>query len=247
MKVFPEQTRIQEALRPVLPSIQWALAAARRGVESQYDPATGHDRTIRGHLLHNQVCDRLDRAFSAGNYQRQAGSESPIDDSALFESLSQDEIESMPNLKPGVVRREDVNQSPAWRFGDITLLPQSFTAEPFESWVWSQRSRKTKRNIAQIEYDFDGQPGDQMHLGIGPDLLPAGDFLIIGYRYTGTTFEAGIGVARDNKFGGRPWHWFTKLDPWKPTTILVPESELLVEPHRINRNVSLKRESQQSK
>src|SRR5215469_12782368 len=104
---------IAELLAPgVLAGIRWAHAsAARRSLES-YSEADGHDAAWLGNTRFTLFRDRLDRVFGCERYALGPGDELDLD--VLYAELSEEDIEAMPKLAPGLVRRRGLRGSPGW-------------------------------------------------------------------------------------------------------------------------------------
>ena len=135
----------------VLKAIAWAEKAATRSAYEQYDEALGHDNGWFGATRHNQFCDRLDRIFSTKAYaiDPQTGASAGRD--IVLAGLSKEEQSSLLSIKPGLVTRDDLKQSPGWRYKNFRLLIQSAPVDKFEVFSW-KRKGGVKLEIAEQPY-----------------------------------------------------------------------------------------------
>ena len=254
MVVLPDRDEVLGQLAPITDAIRWAIAAAERSTADQYEPATGHDNRWLGNTRRNQIIDRIDRGLGTGNYAPPREPDAPNDDSRIFQTLNEFEIDSRPLVDPGSVRREDICQSVSWRYGDYRLFLQSFRSESFDDWNWSKQRSKVKLAIARNTYAAEHRPGVQLSLDIeiptaSAESLSSSEMfpeipILLAYRVSASGIEAGLGLSRDNTYGGSPWHWLSELAPWDTDTMIKPQSVSETPPSRINKQVSLKQSDQ---
>lgn len=256
MVVLPDRDEVLEQLAPITDAIRWGIATAERSTANQYDPATGHDNRWLGNTRRNQIIDRIDRGLETGNYARPKDPDAPNDDSRIFQTLNELEIDSKPLVDPGSVRREDICQSVSWRYADYRIFLQSFRSEAFDNWNWSKQRSKIKLAIARTPYSADHRPGSQLSLNIDipadstKSLSSSGLFpeipILLAYRASADGIEVGLGLSRDNTYGGSPWHWFSELTPWDAHTMIRSQGISEIPPSRMNTSVSLKPSGQWS-
>jgi hypothetical protein len=160
----------------VLTAVRWAYESATRRSLEIYSEADGHDSAWLGHTRFTLFRDRLDRVFACQRYGvPTAGGGLDLD--LLYAELSQRDLETMPRLQPGLVRRADLRGSAGWAYRRHWFLISSAEFGRLDTLPWLEKS-VTKQLVAmQLGPDlrqpslFEGLLTD----GVLPDqLLPDG-------------------------------------------------------------------------
>lgn len=251
MEILPNKAELTSDLSPVIPSMQWAIATAGETAAKQFDPATGHTNRLFGHIKRDLIIDRLDRTFQTGEYLYSYDPESANDDSRLYETLSDTEIDSMPKVEPGIVVRDNRRQSTKWRFKRYCIYLHSFGSNEFYDLNWCTQKSAIKREIASTPYKAGGATGTQLALDLDDEFLTASPkftnfstptevSLILAYRSLADSLAVGVGVPRNNTDGGTPWHVFFELDKWTPSGKVGFSGGSSAPPTRFSKSVAIK-------
>ena len=206
----------------VLTGVRWAYRAAISRTLEIFSEADGHDAALLGNLRFTLFRDRLDRVFACDRYELQPGSAATDQLDLLYAELSQDDIRTMPQLVPGVVRRADLTGSPGWAIGQRRFLLAACAFGRLDSLPWPRRS-PTKQRVAQQRQPnpaqaslFEGAAADEI-AGL-EELLAATYRLDLETFVVAHTLDAVsqdmdlvFGRARLNNDGGEAWHWYQDL------------------------------------
>jgi hypothetical protein len=228
----------------VLGGIRWAYeSATRRSLES-YCEADGHDPAWLGHTRFTLFRDRLDRVFACARYAVPAvggtAGGSRIDHDLLYAELSERDLATMPQLAPGLVRRQDLRGSAGWVYRNHWFLIASAEFGRIDTLPWLEKSVTKQLVAAQPEPDHR-QPSlfeDLLTDGVVPDdLVPAGAPLgaslparidplllaadqrlklpafVVAHTLDAETGEIELTFGRPwlNLRGGLAWHWQQSL------------------------------------
>lgn len=219
-------------------AIEWAIKAGTRRVLEDHSEAAGYNRATLGTNLHNLIRDRLDRVFSSKKYdvsQQNYRGDTGVD--ILYSELSQDEIDSMPKIQPGLAYRSDLNNSPGWIIGDKRFLLQSFKPECLHDIRWGSKS-PTKQRVAEKPFNDitppdDGQSMLDMELpepSHAASLNQPTPTLIIAYSVDEiqNKIEAAIGRSRYviGERNPKPWHWVELIKITSPSIKTAIPSDL---------------------
>jgi hypothetical protein len=200
----------------ILAGVRWAYeSAARRALET-YSEADGHDVAWLGNTRFTLFRDRLDRVFGCERYAPGPGDELDLD--VLCAELSDEDIESMPGLAPGLVRRCDLHGSPGWIYSGKRFLLASGEFGRLDMLPWLSRS-VTKRLVALQRSPEARQPSlfeslDPEEIS-GLEALLASDreldlvTYVVGHSldpFSGDV-ELVFGRPRLNAGGGQAWYW----------------------------------------
>jgi hypothetical protein len=204
----------------VLAGVRWAYESAVRRALETYSEADGHDVAWLGNTRFTLLRDRLDRVFSCERYAAGPGDELDLD--VLYAELSGRDIETMPHLAPGVVRRRDLHGSPGWSHKDRRFLLASGEPGKLDVLPWPSKSL-TKRLVALQRSPEVQQPS--LFEGFEPDevgglaaLLDTEANLdlatyVVGHSldpFSGS-MELVFGRPRLNAGGGQAWYWRADL------------------------------------
>lgn len=213
----------------ILDGIRWAYRSAARQVSEDFSEESGHTAGWVGNTRYVLLQDRLDRVFSCGRYA--LNDDMPLGEGRdiVFAALTQDEIETLPLIDPGVVRRSNLNHSIGWSFNDTRWLLASGPFGKLDAIRWDRRS-PTKRLVAQqrnIDPNqaslFEDLPEESTAQWIdaitSPRLADLDQLtLVIGHSQDIMTWrtELGIGIPR-LAHDGSAWNWFENLLTAPPT------------------------------
>ena len=203
----------------ILDGIHWAYTSAVSRTLADYSEDAGYDAAWLGNTRFTLFRDRLDRVFSFGKYALQVDADSTDGLDLVHVELTERDIETMPTISPGQVRRADLNHSPGWRFEDQRFLLASCKFGKVEVLPWPQKS-PTKQQVAK-QTNLDPQPtlfdlfaGDEL-TGINS---PVNETLDVETFVVAHTLDAVsqkrelvIGRPRLNDGGGDAWHWSENL------------------------------------
>ncbi|WP_018504383.1 hypothetical protein [Parafrankia discariae] len=173
-----------EALRAlerlgVLDGICWAWASARRQTVHTFDPRAGHDQSWAGRTALRLFRDRLDRVFHCLD----------LPGDPLAAGLAPRDVQSMPRVPPGVVVRDDLNGSPAWRAGDRRILVRPSGGGDLDRIPWPRESGSDHRAGAR-------PPG-------GAEVT-----LVVAYSIDAVTGASALYLGQPRGDGTSPaWHW----------------------------------------
>ncbi|MGH3436429.1 MAG: hypothetical protein ACRDRN_08160 [Sciscionella sp.] len=201
----------------VLASMRWAyLSATARSLET-YSEGDGHDAVWLGNTRFTLFRNRLDRVFACERYAVSDG-DGDGDLDLLFAELSDRDIDTMPRLDPGLVRRSNLNGSPGWVHGERRFLLASCVFGVLDQLPWPQRS-PTKQRVAQQCNPEPSQPSlfegfaDEEIGGLEAALTPERELDMVTFVVAHSLdplsqqIELVFGRARLNSGGGQAWHW----------------------------------------
>ena len=219
----------------VLGGIRWAYeSATRRSLES-YCEADGHDPAWLGHTRFTLFRDRLDRVFACARYAAPAA-DGGLDRDVLYAELSERDLETMPTLGPGLVRRQDMRGSAGWAYRRHWFLIAAAEFGHLDTLPWLEKSI-TKQLVAAQLGPGQRQPSlfeDLLTDGVVPDdLVPEGAPLgaslparidplllaadqrlklptfIVAHSLDADTGDIELAFGRPalNLRGGSAWHW----------------------------------------
>jgi hypothetical protein len=206
----------------VLAGIRWAYQAAASRTMEIFSEADGHDAAMLGSLRHTLFRDRLDRAFVCGRYELRPGSAATDQLDLLYAELSQDDIRTMPQLAPGLVRRADLIGSPGWAIRPRRFLLAACPFGKLDTLPWPRRS-PTKQRVARQPQLHPAQGSlfedlaDEEIAGIEELLRPTYqldlDTFVVAHTLDPLSqdIEVVFGRARLNNGGGQAWHWYQSL------------------------------------
>jgi hypothetical protein len=230
-----EQQEVIEELTTagVLAGIRWAYeSATRRSLES-YCEADGHDPAWLGHTRFTLFRDRLDRVFGCVRYAVPTA-DGELDRDLLHAELSERDLATMPQLRPGLVIRRDLRGSAGWSYRRHWFLIASAEFGRIDTLPWLEKS-VTKQLVAAQPGPDHRQPSlfeDLFTDGVVPDdLVPEGAPLeaspridplvlaadrqlklpsfIVAHTLDPDTGEIELTFGRPwlNLRGGLAWHW----------------------------------------
>lgn len=241
----------------ILGAIRWAYESAASRVADTYSFADGHTPTWVGVSRYTYFVDRLDRVFGTGRFAPPAGSEEPVGRDVLHAELTQQDIDSMPDLEVGLVRRSDVNGSAGWVHEGWRWLLVSARPGKIDAIMWGQKS-ETKKRVARQRDTMPDQPSlfdelveDEYEL-VQEQIAAAEkldlETLIVAHAQDvdRDRRELVIGRARLNEGGGAAWTWRRSLrleappedkmtgtvpmGPQAPITPVVPDADVRLRP-----------------
>jgi hypothetical protein len=200
----------------VLAGVRWAYRSAVSRTLEDYSEADGHDATWLGITRFTLFRNRLDRVFACERYAVEPP-EADSDLDVLYEELSDDDVDAMPRLAPGVVIRSDLNGSPGWAHGQRRFLLASCVFGDLDQLPWPRKSATKQRVAQQPSPDpapqgslFDGLAADEVG---GLQAVRAGghdlDTFVVAHSLDPVSYrsELVIGRPRLNASGGAAWHW----------------------------------------
>lgn len=201
----------------VLAGVRWAyLSATTRSLET-YSEADGHDAAWLGNTRFTLLRDRLDRVFACERFAVASGDDD-ADLDLLYDQLSERDIQSMPRLDAGLVRRCNLNGSPGWAYRDRRFLLASGVYGKLDQMPWPQKSPTKQRVARQRNPDppqlslFEGFAPEEvgglevaLAAGQDPDLTT----YVVAHSLDPLSqqLELFLGRARLNSGGGQAWHW----------------------------------------
>ncbi len=197
----------------VLAGLRWAYLSATTRALEDYSEADGHDAAWLGNTRFTLFRNRLDRVFHCERYA------APEEDSGLDElyaKLSGRDIDTMPRVEPGAVRRSNLNNSPGWAVGHRRFLLAAGEFGKLDELAWARRST-TKQRVALQREPNPAQPSLFEHLAeeeIGGlfalttrslDL----DTYVVAHSLDPVSrqVELVLGRAKLNAGGGPAWAW----------------------------------------
>ena len=207
----------------IVAALRWAAASAHARAWADFDPETGHNQTVLGIAAHTLLADRQDRAFRLEKY---IATDDGLDRDVLLAGLLSPEQDSLPNVVG--VERVDLNNSPAWQYGQYRWFLSSFEYGKIHDIAWGRKS-PTKRKIAA----HAGRENPEQFILPGTYDEPVGDALdpvtlrelfeanarnsvlnvMLAHSvdpHSGAT-ELFLGRPRLNIDGGKPWVWLRSL------------------------------------
>ena len=196
--------------------LRWAGPVVFARVRQDYDEAAGHDRAIAGSLAYKYFLDLFDLATSSGRFRIAKDSTEDAGMDILRAGIPEQAFNAMPRFDHGSARRADCNGSPAWAFGNVRWVLQSYPFGEIDEVQWLEKS-PTKQTLAKsapsataeelygwTDLDFDET---------SPTRVDAfeGETLVMAHAYDAETgsFEVHIGRSRLSKAIGMPWLWRT--------------------------------------
>jgi hypothetical protein len=206
----------------VLAGVRWAFRAATSRTLEIFSEPDGHDAALLGNLRFTLFRDRLDRVFACDGYELQPGSAATDHRDLLYAQLSQEDIRTMPQVAPDLMRRADLTGSPGWAIGRRRFLLAACVFGKLDGLPWPRKS-PTKQRVAQQRQPDPAQAS--LFEGVADDEI-AGleELLAAAYRLDLETFvvahtldpvnqdtELVFGRARLNNGGGEAWHWYQDL------------------------------------
>jgi len=132
----------------VLAGVRWAYRAATSRTLEIFSEPDGHDEALLGTLRFTLFRDRLDRVFACDRYELQPGSGATDHLNLLYAELSQEDIRTMPQLAPELMRRADLTGSPGWAIEGRRFLLAACAFGKLDSLPWPRKS-PTKQRVAQ--------------------------------------------------------------------------------------------------
>jgi len=200
----------------LLAGVRWAyLAATARALET-YSEADGHDAALLGSLRYTLFRDRLDRVFACERYAVRSGNDD-ADLDLLYDQLSERDVDAMPQLDAGLVRRADLNGSPGWAHNERRFLLASCDFGELDRLPWPRKS-PTKQQVARQRTPEPPQPslfeGLEAEEFGGLEMLATEPELDLETYVVAHTLdplsgrtELVLGRPRLNTGGGQAWHW----------------------------------------
>lgn len=211
----------------VLAGVGWAyLSATTRSLET-YSEADGHDAAWLGNTRYTLFRDRLDRVFACERYAVRSGNDD-ADLDLLYDQLSKRDIDTMPRLDAGLVRRANLNGSPGWAHGERRFLLASSVFGKIDQLPWPQKS-PTKQRVARQRNPEPPQPslfedfaleelgGLEAMAAAGQDLDLKTYVVAHSLDPLSRHVELVFGRPRLNSGGGQAWHWRQSLLGAQPT------------------------------
>ncbi|MBB5957095.1 hypothetical protein FHS29_003688 [Saccharothrix tamanrassetensis] len=201
----------------VLAGLRWAYLSATNRALEDYSEADGHDAAWLGNTRFTLFRNRLDRVFHCERYA------APEEDSGLDElyaRLSGRDIDTMPRVEPGVVRRSNLNNSPGWAVGARRFLLAAGEFGKLDELAWARRST-TKQRVALQREPHPAQPSLFEHLAeeevgglfaLSTRSLDL-DTYVVAHSLDPVSRQAELilGRARLNAGGGPAWAWRTDV------------------------------------
>lgn len=218
-----EQSRVARdfARSGISAAIRWAFLSASNRVSLDYSEAAGHDATWLGVNRYTYFRDRLDRVFSCERYEVPSGLSGSLGLDVVQAELTRRDIDTMPDVPAGLVRRANLNGSPGWCFDNWRWLLASCPVGGLDTVPWPRKS-PTKQKVASQPTDaslqetlFDVLNDEEMG-GIRA-LLEANrldqETLIVAHAQDidRDRRELSLGRARMNFGGGPAWEWRVDL------------------------------------
>jgi hypothetical protein len=202
----------------VLAGVRWAYRSAATRTLETYSEADGHGAAWFGITRFTLFCDRLDRVFACERYAvRSASGDADLD--VLYEVLSDEDVDSMPQLDADLVARSDLNGSPGWAHEKRRFLLASCMYGGIDRLPWPQRS-PTKQQVAR-QPSPDPSPQASLFDGLASQEIGGLETVLSGERDLELeTFvvahsldqisyrsELVLGRPRLNSRGGAAWYW----------------------------------------
>jgi len=206
----------------VLAGVRWAYRAATSRTLEIFSEPDGHDAALLGNLRFTLFRDRLDRVFACDRYELQPGSAATDHLDLLYAELSQEDIRTMPQLAPDLMRRADLTGSPGWAMEGRRFLLAACAFGKLDSLPWSRKS-PTKQRVAQQRQPNPAQAS--LFEGVADEEIAGLEELLAAtYRLDLETYvvahtldpvsrgmELVFGRARLSNGGGGAWHWHQDL------------------------------------
>jgi hypothetical protein len=201
----------------VLAGVRWAYRSATARSLETYSEADGHDAAWLGNTRFTYFRNRLDRVFACERYAVRSG-DGDTDLDLLYAELSEHDIEAMPRLAPGLVRRSNLNRSPGWAHGQHRFLLASCVYGKLDQMPWPQKS-PTKQRVARQHNPEPPQPSlfegfaDEEIGGLESALTATSELDMVTFVVAHSLdplsqqAELALGRARLNSGGGQAWHW----------------------------------------
>ncbi|MEV6712568.1 hypothetical protein AB0M48_11050 [Lentzea sp. NPDC051208] len=140
----------------------------------------------------------------------------------LYDQLSKRDIDTMPRLDAGLVRRANLNGSPGWAHGERRFLLASSVFGKIDQLPWPQKS-PTKQRVARQRNPEPPQPslfedlaleeigGLEALVAAGQDLDLKTYVVAHSLDPLSQQVELVFGRPRLNSGGGQAWHWRQNL------------------------------------
>ena len=205
----------------VLTGVRWAyLSATGRSLDT-YSEADGHDATWLGNTRFTLFRDRLDRVFRCRRYAIHSGDDD-VDLDLLHAELAKADVDSLPRVQPGAVRRSDLNGSPGWAFANYRFLLASGEYGKLDQLAWSQKSPTKQRVARQLNPEppqptlFDVSYEDavaQLQAALAAEQSLGLRTFVVAHSLDPLSqqMELVLGRPRLNSGGGQAWHWWENL------------------------------------
>ncbi|MFJ6123964.1 hypothetical protein ACIQKE_02615 [Streptomyces griseoviridis] len=204
----------------VLAGVRWAHLSATVRALDMYSEADGHDVALLGSIRYTLFRDRLDRVFACERYAVRSGNDD-ADLDLLYDQLSERDIQRMPRLDAGLVRRSSLNGSPGWAYADLRFLLASGEFGKLDRLPWPQKS-PTKQRVAGQRDPEPPQPSLFEGLALeetgGLEALASGEELdlktyIVAHSLDPLSQQTELifGRAQLNSGGGQAWRWRQNL------------------------------------
>lgn len=209
--------RLQAA--QILDGIRWAYTSAVSRTLADHSEDAGYDAALLGSMRFVLFRDRLDRVFACGKYALQSGEDTAAGLDLVHVELTERDIETMPVLTPGLVRRADLNHSPGWFYEDLRFLIASSEFGKIDALPWPQKS-PTKQAVAKQPTPeppptlFDGLADEEIAgLASMVDETLDVDTFVVAHSLDSVSQkrELVFGRPRLNEGGGEAWHWYENL------------------------------------
>jgi hypothetical protein len=220
--VSEQQDVIEELDAGVLAGVRWAYMAATSRTLEIFSEPDGHDAALLGNLRFTLFRDRLDRVFACDRYELQPSSAVTDQLDLLYAELSQNDIQTMPQIAPDLVRRANLTGSPGWAIGERRFLLAACAFGKLDSLPWPRKS-PTKQRVARQRQPNPVQPSlfdavaDEETAGLEELFTAANrldlDTFVVAHALDSLSgvMELVFGRARLNDGGGEAWHWYQDL------------------------------------
>lgn len=203
----------------VLAGIRWAFGSAVDRALEDYSEDAGYDSSWLGTTRHTLLRDRLDRVFGCGKYAAGAGS-AEVGLDVLHAELPKRDIQSMPAIAPGVVRRSDLVGSPGWAASSKRFLLAAAKPGKIDQLPWPQKS-PTKQRVAKqpnpepppsLFDEFDDEQIAGLAAAATDDDLDMDTFVVAHTLDSASGLrELVLGRPQLNLGGGQAWVWYENL------------------------------------
>ncbi|GAB3474269.1 hypothetical protein [Amycolatopsis cihanbeyliensis] len=205
----------------VLAGVRWAYLSATARTLEIYSEADGLDATWLGSTRFTYFRDRLDRVFACERFAVRSGDDD-ADLDLLYAELSEHDIEALPRLDPGLVRRANLNGSPGWAHGQRRFLLASCVFGRLDQLPWSQKS-PTKKGVARQRDPEPPQPSlfeglaDEEIGGLEAALTAATeldmDTFVVAHSLDPLSRQVELVLGRPllNSGGSQAWRWRQNL------------------------------------
>lgn len=143
-----ERDHVLKALRQhgVLGAIGWAHASTYAQTWQDFNPAGGHGQGWLGYTAYTYMVDRQNRVFKCERFAPESEDADDVGRDVLADGIG--DFDTMPNVRPGLVTRANLNGSPGWTFGGWRWLLVSYPFGQLDYIHWPGKSL-TKKTVAQ--------------------------------------------------------------------------------------------------